>query len=88
MRESRAAVEVPGFRAEAQREQLVAVVQIGSISAEYSTGQRPSGEWFALATVDPEPATLIGPVRLTIATAPSPEEALQRLTLRIEAEAL
>jgi hypothetical protein len=80
-------VEIPGFRAEAQRERLVSVVQIGSVSAEYSTGQRPSGEWFALATLDAPWKSAIGPVRLTIATADSPEEAIQRLTQRIEREA-
>lgn len=81
-------MEIPGFRTEARRERLVAVVQIGSVSAEYSTGQRPSGEWFALATVDAPAAFSIGPARLTVATAASPEEAIQRLTQRIELAAL
>jgi hypothetical protein len=79
---------MPGFQTEARRERLVSVVQIGSLSAEYSTGQRPSGEWFALATLNAPEATSVWPVRLTIATAASPEEAVQRLRQRIAAEAL
>lgn len=81
-------MEIPGSRAEAQRERLVSVVRIGSVSAEYSTGRRPSGEWFALATLDAPTAAGFGPVRLTVATAASPEEAVQRLTQRIKLEAL
>ena len=79
-------MEIPGFRTEARRERLVSVVQIGPVSAEYSTGQRPSGEWFALATLETPAAAGIGPARLTVATAASPEEALLRLTQRIQRE--
>jgi hypothetical protein len=81
-------VEIPGFRDEAQRVRLVSVVQIGSVNAEYSTGQRPSGEWFALATLDAPTLPTVGRVRLRIATAATPEEAVLRLTQRIESEAL
>jgi len=60
------------------------IITVGDVHAEYSTGRRTNGEWFALANVDPAPRVAVGPARLVIGLGGSAEEALQRMTARIE----
>jgi hypothetical protein len=65
---------------------VVSIVRIGDVSAEYSTGRRSNGEWFALANLSPRRRVAVGPATLVIGLGRSAEEALQRMTARIEDE--
>ena len=65
-------------------EKIVAIIRVGEMNAEYSTGRRANGEWFALANVSPAPQVAVGPARLVIGLGNSAEEAMQRMTARIK----
>lgn len=66
---------------------VTAIITVGDVHAEYSTGRRANGEWFALANVNPAPRIAVGPARLVIGLGRSAEEALQRMTAHIETDA-
>ncbi len=49
-------------------------VQVSGITAEYSVGQTPTGEWFALGTLRAQTSQLI------IGTGPTETDAIEQLT--------
>jgi hypothetical protein len=62
-------------------------VRTKGLFAEYSTGMRPSGEWFALGTVQGEHVTLKHPAWVIVGMGRSQEDAIASMVDRLEQEA-
>ncbi|MGE3845148.1 MAG: hypothetical protein AB7I50_26610 [Vicinamibacterales bacterium] len=56
--------------------------------AEYTTGQAPSGEWFALGSVRSELPLTSPPAWILVGTGRSVEDAVSGLLTQLETEAL
>ena len=70
-------------------EQRVApVVRTKGLLAEYTTGMRPSGEWFALGTIHSEHVTIKHPAWVIVGMGQSRDDAIASLTDRLEQEAM
>jgi hypothetical protein len=65
----------------------VRILQSRGLLAEYTTGQAPSGEWFALGSVRSEVPLTTPPAWILVGTGPSAEEAVGGLMLELESEA-
>ena len=63
------------------------ILRTKGLLAEYTTGQAPSGEWFALGTVRGETFRLKEPAWLLVGMGPSREDAVANLADRLELEA-
>lgn len=58
-------------------------IQVADLSAEYSTGQRPDGEWFALGTVRADGVRFDGFPWIVVGTGASRDEAVAQLTEKV-----
>ncbi|RIK41406.1 MAG: hypothetical protein DCC58_12565 [Chloroflexi bacterium] len=65
----------------------IPVIRTKGLLAEYTTGTRPSGEWFALGTVRSDDETFARPAWLIVGTGQSQEAAVASLFDRLEREA-
>jgi hypothetical protein len=65
----------------------VPVLRTQGLLAEYTTGQAPSGEWFALGTVRSEIPLPSPPAWILVGTGRSAEDAVGGLLLELESEA-
>ena len=63
------------------------ILRTRGLLAEYTTGQAPSGEWFALGTVRSEIAIPSPPAWILVGTGPSAEDAVGGLMAELETEA-
>lgn len=63
------------------------VLRTMGLFAEYSTGQAPSGEWFALGTVRSEEPGLDRPAWMLVGTGETPDAAVNTLLKNMEIEA-
>lgn len=59
-------------------------IQVADLSAEYSTGQRPDGEWFALGTVRADGVRFDEFPWIVVGTGASRDDAVAQLTEKIE----
>jgi len=65
----------------------VPVLRTRGLLAEYTTGQAPSGEWFALGTVRSEIPLNSPPAWILVGTGQSVEDAIGGLLMELESEA-
>lgn len=63
------------------------ILRTRGLLAEYSTGQAPSGEWFALGSVRSEVPLMGPPAWILVGTGPSAEDAVGGLMRELETEA-
>jgi hypothetical protein len=63
------------------------VLRTEGLFAEYTTGQRPTGEWFALGTVRSELPLRLSPAWVIVGTGDTPEAAVSQLQGVLESEA-
>jgi hypothetical protein len=68
--------------------QTVRVLRTRGLFAEYSTGQSPSGEWFALGTVRSELPGRDQPAWMLVGTGKSADDAVTTLLHQMEHEAV
>lgn len=64
------------------------VIRTSGLLAEYTTGQAPSGEWFALGSVRAEIDTERQPAWMIVGTGETVEDAVSGLLSQLEREAL
>ena len=69
------------------RERRVRMIESAGLTAEYSTGCTPTGEWFALGTIVREVGTTSMPAWVVVGTGASVEDAIQNLTNEIGTQA-
>lgn len=72
---------------QADQTRKVPVIQTDGLTAEYSTGCTPTGEWFALGTISRAGTARTMPAWVVVGTGASAEEAVNSLTLEIRAQA-
>ena len=65
----------------------IPILRTRGLLAEYTTGQAPSGEWFALGSVRSEIPLPGPPAWILVGTGQSPEDAIGGLLLELESEA-
>lgn len=63
------------------------ILRTKGLLAEYTTGQAPSGEWFALGTVRSEVKLAFPPAMILVGTGSSADDAVGGLLLELESEA-
>jgi hypothetical protein len=63
------------------------ILRTKGLLAEYTTGQAPSGEWFALGTVRSELPLVSPPAWVLVGTGSSAEDAIGGLMIKLESEA-
>ena len=63
------------------------ILRTRGLLAEYTTGQAPSGEWFALGSVRSETPLITPPAWILVGTGRSAEDAVGGLMLELESEA-
>ena len=63
------------------------ILRTRGLLAEYTTGQAPSGEWFALGSVRSEMSLAGSPAWILVGTGPSAEDAVGGLMIELESEA-
>lgn len=63
------------------------VIHTDGLTAEYSTGCTPTGEWFALGTICRPGTVRTMPAWVVVGTGESAEAAVHSLTLEIKAQA-
>lgn len=63
------------------------ILRTRDLLAEYSLGQTPSGEWFALGSVRSEQALQQMPAWILVGTGRSAEDAVGGLMVELESEA-
>lgn len=63
------------------------ILRTRGLLAEYTTGQAPSGEWFALGSVRSEVPLITPPAWILVGTGPSAEDAVGGLMIELESEA-
>lgn len=63
------------------------VIRTSGLLAEYTTGQAPSGEWFALGSVRVEIETRRHPAWMIVGTGETVEDAVSGLLTQLEREA-
>jgi hypothetical protein len=63
------------------------VLRTAGLLAEYTTGQAPSGEWFALGSVRREQTLPGQPAWILVGTGSSSDDAVGGLLLELETEA-
>jgi hypothetical protein len=63
------------------------VIRTSGLLAEYSLGQTPTGEWFALGSVRSETAALSQPAWMLVGTGASAEDAIAGLHGQLVSEA-
>ena len=76
-------VTVPG----SAPERSVRMIEIAGLTAEYSTGCTPTGEWFALGTIVRKVGTTSMPAWVVVGTGANVEDAIQNLTNEIGTQA-
>jgi hypothetical protein len=64
------------------------ILRTRGLLAEYTTGQAPSGEWFALGSVRSELPLTSPPAWILVGTGRSVEDAVSGLLTQLETEAL
>ncbi len=64
------------------------ILRTRGLLAEYTTGQAPSGEWFALGSVRSELTLPSPPALILVGTGRSAEDAVGGLMIELETEAL
>ncbi len=64
------------------------ILRTRGLLAEYTTGQAPSGEWFALGSVRSELPLQQPPAWILVGTGLSAEDAVGGLLIELETEAL
>lgn len=64
------------------------IIRTRGLLAEYTTGQAPSGEWFALGSVRSEMTLPSPPAWILVGTGRSAEDAVGGLLMELETEAL
>jgi hypothetical protein len=62
------------------------VIQVEDLSAEYSVGRRPAGDWFALGTVRGESVITSSSAWLVVGTGTSEDAAIEHLTVQLRAQ--
>jgi hypothetical protein len=60
------------------------VLQIGKLTAEYTAGMTPSGEWFALGSIYVDEAPNVVPATILVGTGRSPESAVDDLRAELQ----
>jgi hypothetical protein len=63
------------------------VIEADGLTATYSTGCTPSGEWFALGTIARDAGVRTTPAWVVVGTGASSDEAVRSLTAEIRAQA-
>ena len=63
------------------------ILRTHGLLAEYTTGQAPSGEWFALGSVRSEIALTSPPAWILVGTGRSVDDAVGGLMIELETEA-
>ena len=63
------------------------ILRTEGLLAEYTTGQAPSGEWFALGSVRSEVPLLSPPAWILVGTGRSAEDAVGGLMIELQTEA-
>jgi hypothetical protein len=69
-------------------QRTTAILRSKGFFAEYTTGQAPSGEWFALGSVRSEMDRLVPPGLLLVGVGTSPEDAIGGLLSELESAAI
>lgn len=64
------------------------ILRTQGLLAEYTTGQAPSGEWFALGSVRSELPLTSPPAWILVGTGRSAEDAIGGLMIELETEAI
>jgi hypothetical protein len=64
--------------------QSAPVLQIGTLTAEYSAGMTPAGEWFALGSLYIDDVSNQIPATILVGTGRSPESAVDSLRAELE----
>lgn len=72
---------------DAARDRQVPFIQADGLTAEYSTGCTPTGEWFALGTITRAGDQRVVPAWVVVGTGSSADEAVSNLTDEIQARA-
>lgn len=72
---------------DAATERTIPYIEADGLTAEYSTGCTPTGEWFALGTITRNGGRRVGPASVIVGTGSSADEAVSSLTLEIRARA-
>ena len=62
-------------------------IEVEGLTAEYSTGCTPTGEWFALGTIVREGGAKATPAWVVVGTGATMDEAVQNLTSEMEVKA-
>lgn len=65
----------------------VRLIESAGLTAEYSTGCTPTGEWFALGTIVRDVGAISMPAWVVVGTGASVEDAIQNLTYEIGTQA-
>jgi hypothetical protein len=63
------------------------ILRTRGLQAEYTTGQAPSGEWFALGSVRSDVSLITPPAWILVGTGSSAEDAVGGLMIELETEA-
>lgn len=72
---------------ESTQERTTRVIETAGLSAEYSTGCTPTGEWFALGTIVRSSGSISTPAWVVVGTGTSVEQAIESLTEEIGVQA-
>ncbi|MBA2454894.1 MAG: hypothetical protein H0V47_17140 [Chloroflexia bacterium] len=72
---------------ESSQERSVRLIETSGLTAEYSTGCTPTGEWFALGTIVREVGKTSMPAWVLVGTGTSVEDAIQNLSNEIGTQA-
>lgn len=72
---------------ESVQERSIRLIETAGLTAEYSTGSTPTGEWFALGTVIREAGKTSLPAWVLVGTGTNEDEAIQNLTTEIGTQA-
>ena len=72
---------------QADQTREVPVIHTDGLTAEYSTGCTPTGEWFALGTITRQGTARTMPAWVVVGTGDSAEAAVSNLTLQVQAQA-
>lgn len=72
---------------DAVTEHKVPFIEANGLTAEYSTGCTPTGEWFALGTITRNGDQRVTPAWVVVGTGSSADEAVDSLTHEIQARA-
>jgi hypothetical protein len=72
---------------EASELRAARILRTRGLWAEYTTGQSPSGEWFALGTIRSDLALPVPPARILVGAGRSAEDAVGGLLVQMETEA-